>query len=36
MTEAEQIVGFLQKKKPKAYCDDYGVSASSESLPHLD
>lgn len=22
MTEAEQIVGFLQKNKPKAYCDD--------------
>lgn len=22
MTEAEQIVGILQKNKPKAYCDD--------------
>lgn len=22
MTEAEQIVGFLKKNRPKAYCDD--------------
>ena len=22
MTEAEQIVGFLQKNRPKPYCDD--------------
>lgn len=22
MTEAEQITGFLQKNKPKAFCDD--------------